>query len=338
MLKRILRIGFFIILFFIVLISGLVLLMYRGDIEREALEDKYFTDDSQYIDISIQSLEDESVYLNIHYADMGDTDDPVIVLLHGAFSSLHTFEAWASRLVLSNYRVILIDLPNHGLSGNYSDNTTSIRRQAAVVKAVLDYLDISSCVIGGNSMGGGVSWYFTSEYHTPSEFEVQGLILIDAIVSFEESGGMPEGFLKTLLTSPLKHVLSRMTPKFILRPLLTSAYGSESSFDETTLNRYYELLRKSGNRLAIVNAIHEPPSDDEKTSQERIEIIRDANIPVLVLWGEEDQWIPVLGAEIFRLGFELDDEYVKIYSGIGHVPMEEDPLLTIEDVLLFLGE
>ena len=45
--------------------------------------------------------------INIHYSDEGSGD--VILLLHGVFSSLHTFNKWVEHLCKS-YRVIRIDL------------------------------------------------------------------------------------------------------------------------------------------------------------------------------------------------------------------------------------
>jgi len=90
--------------------------------------------------------------------------------------------------------VISIDLPYHGLSGAFSDNVTSLRRSAAAVKSLLEILDISEVIIGGNSMGGGVSWYFTAAYHNQDNFKVNGLVLIDSIypMVFGEQNRVPE--------------------------------------------------------------------------------------------------------------------------------------------------
>ncbi len=52
--------------------------------------------------------------LNIHYRDEGQ--GPVLVLLHGVASSLHTWDGWVEQLQ-PHYRIIRLDLPGHGLTG-----------------------------------------------------------------------------------------------------------------------------------------------------------------------------------------------------------------------------
>ena len=49
-----------------------------------------------------------------------------VVLLHGAASSLHTWDAWAERFVTSGYQVIRFDLPGFGLSGPRADKKYAI--------------------------------------------------------------------------------------------------------------------------------------------------------------------------------------------------------------------
>ena len=53
-----------------------------------------------------------------------------------------------------------------------------------------------------------------------------------------------------------------------------------------------------------------------------------------MLWGDEDPWISQYDAEKFKN--DLKKVTVKIYEGVGHIPMEEIPELTANDVLNFL--
>ncbi len=52
--------------------------------------------------------------MKIHYRDEG-VGTP-IVLIHGTGASLHTWEAWTKELI-KDYRVIRLDLPAYGLTG-----------------------------------------------------------------------------------------------------------------------------------------------------------------------------------------------------------------------------
>jgi len=309
-----------------------VIVMFRGNLTRAELEPDYFTDTSHYLDVAINDMEGIPVSISVHYTDTGTVGDPVVVLLHGMFSSLHTFSPWTVSLVEAGYRVIAVDLPNHGLTGNFADNTLSTRRSAAVVKYLLDELAVTACTIGGNSMGGGVAWYFTSEYHGVDGFTVDGLVLIDAVYPEMADGG-PEG-LSALLSHPqLGRFLSNMTPRFLLKSILKDVYGSSSVLSEDTIDRYYDLLRKEGNREALVLAVRESSEDDES---DRLNRIRDAAIPVLVLWGAEDGWISQDYAALFQTALALSDEDVVVYDGLGHVPMEENPESTVADFMRFL--
>jgi pimeloyl-ACP methyl ester carboxylesterase len=331
MIRKIMKIMGIFVLSIVLLLLIAVFVFYRSDLELTDLEPTYFTENSHYITLTIASLDQNDLEIDIHYQDVGSLDDPVIVLLHGAFASSHTFIAWSETLIDSGYRVIMIDLPYHGLSGGFSDQVTSLRRSAHVVKALLDALLIDQIVIGGNSMGGGVSWYFTSIFHGVDGFEVTGLVLIDAVFPYL-TGGRPMNSIFDLISNePYASFLSKMTPKFLLGSILGGVYGSESELESDTLNRYYDLLRRTGNRKAILVNTQE----DIDTSSSLSNILSDG-IPVLIMWGNEDSWIPVSTANLFKEALELSDLDIIIYEGLGHVPMEENPDLTVIDLLSFL--
>lgn len=307
---------------------------YRADIALETLGEEYETEASFYTNVSFSTTLGETRSVNVHAMLWGEEDDPTIVLLHGMFSSSHTFVPWAERLVEEGYRVLAIDLPGFGLSEVYPDQLTSTRRHAAVVKALLDSLAISEAFLGGNSMGGGVSWYFASEYHGLG-FTVNGVVLIDAVYPGMTGEEADSGW-RALLSSPVGRFLSHMTPRFLFASALRGAYGSTIQPSEEVIDRYYRLLRGEGHREAIVSQGTEADLEGSFTGIERLLRLKEESIPVLVLWGELDSWIPVETAALFQETLELEESNVVIYDTLGHVPMEEDPARTIEAVLVFL--
>ncbi|MCK7486815.1 MAG: alpha/beta hydrolase [Bacillus subtilis] len=317
-----------------VLIVGVVIAFYRADIAFETLEETYFTSNSNYLVVTLETLEDTEIELRIHYIDNALTTEKTVVLLHGLFASAHTFEAWTTLFENQGYRVVAIDLPGFGLSDNFPDQISSTRRQASVVKAVLDHLNIDRAVLGGNSMGGGIAWYFASEYHEPGVFDVEGLVLIDAVYPFAEEDREQGGFLFALLDSPIGGFLAKLTPRFLFAAILRGVYGSATTIDDATIDRYYDLLLAEGHRVSIVKITMEEPTG--LTGLERLNLLKDWAIPVLVLWGEEDSWIPKEVALAFQETLDLPSDRVIVYPGLGHVPMEEDPTLTGADVLAFL--
>jgi pimeloyl-ACP methyl ester carboxylesterase len=56
--------------------------------------------------------------------------------------------------------------------------------------------------------------------------------------------------------------------------------------------------------------------------------------PTLVMWGEEDLLVPVEDAQKFAAS--IPDARVRVYSGVGHMPMEEAPERSAADLRAFL--
>ena len=78
-------------------------------IPMDKLKAKYADAESKFIQID---------NMNIHYKDEGQ--GPVVILLHGVCSSLHTWDGWVERLK-GHYRIIRMDLPGFGLTGPSSN-------------------------------------------------------------------------------------------------------------------------------------------------------------------------------------------------------------------------
>lgn len=307
-----------------------MMIFVRPHRSRADLEADYFTEHSNYLDVTIQDLAGDDLELSMHYQDLGEDDDPVVVLIHGAFSSSHTFLPWAETLVEEGYRVILPDLPYFGLTGGFADNVTSYRRSAAVVYELLVSLAITEVDMAGNSLGGAVTWFFASEHPAM----VRSITMIDGVYPGPEpeEGEGGRDALRDLMDVPiLKSIIPTLTPRFLVRSLLGSAYGNELNLDRETLDRYYDLLRKDGTRQAILSVIQE--DEPEWSYEDRLASL---TMPVFLLWGELDSWIPVETVDLFQETLAIPEERIVIYPDLGHVPMEEDPATTVADFVDFL--
>lgn len=309
-------------LIFTMLLVFFVILFYRRDYSNAYVQSLYLSEQSHLIELSINSLEGEPRSIEIHYMDFGDTAQPVIVLLHGAFSSSHTFIPWA--LILSEqYRVILMDLPYFGLTGHFEDNLSSYRRSTALVKSLLDVLEIASVHIGGNSLGGAVAWYFAGIYPEMTE----SLLLIDAVPPVLERRSFG------LLSQPwLAGILSQFTPRFLIKRLLSTAYGDSTQLTDDIVDRYHTILRKAGTRKAILTTKSEPVTDAELMS-----VLENVTAPTFVIWGKQDTWIPIAALEIFKTVLSIPAENIHIFPELGHLPMEESPDQSITPYEIFLS-
>ena len=112
--------------------------------------------------------------VNLHYQDTGPSKNAIpIVFLHGFGASLQTWDIWAQALS-EDYRVISVDLPGFGLTGEDPSGIYTDQRSVEVLEAFLKELNIPKVVLVGNSMGGKFAWQFAARYPN----QVAKLVLI----------------------------------------------------------------------------------------------------------------------------------------------------------------
>ncbi|MDC3132755.1 alpha/beta hydrolase [Flavobacteriaceae bacterium] len=310
-MAKILKIGgisIFLLAIIIVLLFG-----YR-DIPLEDLKTKYATAPSSFVAVD---------GMNVHFRDEGDsTDATPIVLIHGTGSSLHTFDDW-TRQLKNDHRVIRMDLPAYGLTGPFPDRNYSMDHYVNFIKNFLNALGIKKCVLGGNSLGGGIAWNFTTKYPDM----VDKLILIDAAGYPTKAERLPLAF-KLAQTPFIKNIFTYITPRFVAKASVENVFADKTKVTETLIDRYFELTLRKGNRQAFVDRLN---TKKEISTHQNIALIKQQT---LVLWGEQDQLIPVENALQFH--DDLPNDTLVIMKNVGHVPMEERPNQSLESVLLFL--
>ena len=90
--------------------------------------------------------------MKLNYIEQGR--GPVIILIHGMFGSLSNLGMLARPLV-DQYRVISVDLRNHGDSPH--EQKMDIPAMAADIVELMDDLHIDSATLIGHSLGGKVA-------------------------------------------------------------------------------------------------------------------------------------------------------------------------------------
>lgn len=263
---------------------------------------------------------------SIHYRDQGCRTCPVMLLLHGANASLHTWEPLVKRLG-QYYRIVTLDLPGHGLTGATPDGDYSPDGMMAAVDVVAAELELECFIIGGNSMGGAVSWRYALE--RPAR--VEALLLLNA-------GGMPLragekapasniGF-RIMRYSVGRWLAGQITPRSLVASSLEQSVSNRAVVTEAAVDRYWELLRFPGNRQATTQRATLPR---EPAMADRIGEI---TAPTLVLFGAEDRIINPSAAQTF--GERIKGSKVVLLPGVGHLPMEEAPDATAAAIREFL--
>jgi len=95
---------------------------------------------------------------NIEYVDTDNFQKPILFFAHGLGGNLRQWDQQIDYFA-SHYRVIALSLQGHG-SSSKSDNPNdyTIFSYAKVCISLLDYLNVTSCIWIGNSMGGVVAY------------------------------------------------------------------------------------------------------------------------------------------------------------------------------------
>jgi len=256
--------------------------------------------------------------MNIHYRDQGE--GAVIVLIHGTGASLHTWEDWTQDLI-RDYRVIRLDLPAYGLTGQDPQKRYSAKDYVDLLDAFLTELNVDKFNLAGNSLGGLVSWLYAS-YHPD---KIEKLVLLN-----------PSGFpfketpmvIKLAKTPIINNFIRYVTPRSFIEKNIREVYYDETLIKEATIDRYHDLTQYSGNREAFIDRAYIEREDYTK----RLGLVKSTT---LILWGENDEWIPVSDALKFESA--LPNASVIIMPKTGHVPMEEKPKESVSIVKDFLN-
>ncbi len=263
---------------------------------------------------------------HIHYRDQGRRDGPAIVLLHGANSSLQTWEPLVKRLG-ATYRIVTFDLPGHGLTGGTPDKDYDADGMIAAVDVVAAKLGLDHFILGGNSMGGWVAW----RYALAAPERVDALLLLDAagmpLRKGEKAPPSNVGF--RILQYPFgRWLATQITPRSLIEESLRGSVAKQAIVDDAMIDRYWELLRFPGNREATVLRAR---MDREPAMARRVGEIR---APTLILFGKQDRLINPTAAATFHE--RIAGSEVVLLDGIGHLPMEEAPDATAAAIADFL--
>lgn len=275
----------------------------------------------------------ETRFVEIHgvrqaVVDQGDGDE-VLLLIHGMAGSAETWRAVLPQLA-KKYRVIAPDLLGHGQSSKPRTDY-SLGAFAVGLRDLLDELGVRSATVVGHSLGGGVAMQFL--YQHPEY--CRRLVLIG-------SGGLgPDvGWILRLLAAPgAELVMPVIAPPPVLRagnavrswltsvglrsPRGAEIWNAYSSFaDSETREAFLRTLRSvvdyRGQSVSALNRLN----------------LRE-ELPVLAIWGEDDNIIPVDHA--YSALQARPDCRLEILAGIGHFAQVEAPFEVIELIDEFIS-
>ncbi len=272
------------------------------------LLEKYTNEHSKWVEVS---------GVKVHYRDEGK--GPVLLLVHGTFSSLHTYDEW-TEILKGKFRIIRLDIPGFGLTGPNPDNQYSIELFKEFFNDFLNALNIEKCSVAGNSLGGWLAW----EYALSNQDRVDRLILIDA-AGYINDNNYPLPFV--IAQTPVLRNVFNFIPKAVVRRFIRQVFCDQSLVTDDVVDRYYDMIHREGNKEAFVHIAN-------TNFKQNTHSLSELKIPVLIQWGEQDKWLSVEHA--YKFHRDIPNNELIVYENVGHIPMEEIPRESAEDVLKFL--
>jgi triacylglycerol lipase len=247
---------------------------------------------------------------------MGGTGEP-LVLVHGFTANKDTWNAIA-RYLTPHLTVYALDLPGFGDAARDPNGEYSLDAQVENLHAFVKGLGLTSAHFGGSSMGGGVVAFYAAKYPN----EVSSVWLLDAAATQDAI----ESQLKKNYISTGEYPLLVKTPE-------QQARQFQLLFGKVPFIPYsvaYALLENSRKDFDFHSAILKILVNGNTPIEARYSNLQ---TPALIVTGEQDQIIPPTSVKALAKVFPKSE--TKIMSGLGHIPMTEDPKTTAGDYLAF---
>ena len=305
----------------------------RNGLLRPGPDDTYADgDDASWMDVDWRSLQRplELLGRRVNVLDTGvpeDGDDGLVPLLfiHGWSSN---WQSWLLNIpvFMRERRCLALDLPGFGGSDMPSE-PISIRGYAKTVDAMCAALGVERVAVVGNSMGGFVGAELALAFPT----RVERLVLVSAAgISITEVPREPLRVL-TAVFAAAQPRLARLDTAFVRRPRLRrAAMGGVMRYPEKLSPALaYELILGSGKPGFV-------PAFDALTSYDFRDRLPEIEIPVLIVWGENDILVPVEDAEHYERMIGPNARRI-VFADTGHVAMIERPSRFNELVRGFLA-
>lgn len=249
---------------------------------------------------------------NTFYDIAGPDNGEPVILIHGSIVPSLAFDKNYDVLANEGYRVVKLDLYGRGMSSRPKVSYT-MDLYLDQIKELLDSLNIKEPAnIAGASMGGALVILFAEKYPD----RVKRVILLDPVTpsSFSARG---------------KDLLDKIKYRVVSIRKKIKENGNDSSHTPITLAT--KQFKYEGVGRSIFSAVANLRSMDLATAYEKFAL---QNKPTLLVWGSEDDVIPVTENKTVR-EIIIHTEYHQIDSA-GHMPHYERPEIVNPILLNFL--
>ena len=280
--------AFLIILSFVVLLSVIYLL---SSFEKGNLKEYRQGSEYEFAKLS-QGL--------TAYKDIGNKNDPAIIIIHGATLPSEGFIGFCSGLSAKGYRVICYDQYGRGYSDRPITNY-NMQLYTEQLRELLDFLNIKDAILYGSSMGAPIAINFSNDYS-------ERTLAIGLQVPLVHSNSKVLDLIKV----PIVGNLFLRTFGIPFAKNRAEQWAHENEGQEEFINRYITQLSLPGTEYSLLSSVRNIANKDFLPDYK---IFSESNIPIHIAYASDDDEIdPKTVNEVLKL---IPDADTFVFTG-GH--------------------
>jgi len=267
--------------------------------------------------------------VDLHVVEEGHPNRQLVLLIHGWSSSWYAMSPLMS-LLSQRFRCMAVDLPGYGQSHPLADRT-SIPAYADLLAELIAQVTDGPAVLVGHSMGGMTSVSLALRY----PMLVERMVLVSPTITGRLSAMINFGVspitllerfgLGSLIVSSFERTFVGLTDR-LMRPV---SFAERTGITKEDYLRLREDARRPGQGRVRAECFFAMRENNLSGQLDKIQT------PALVLWGAEDNTVPLRDAGV--VADEWPDADLRILPKAGHWPQFEAPDITRRIVAAYLG-
>ena len=255
--------------------------------------------------------------IRVNYQKAGLESAPAILLLHGLGARASFWMPVIPSLVNQGFQVYALDLPGFGSSESVAELYTP-DTVGKLVGEFVEALNLSPVIVVGHSMGGTM----TGSFAIANPACIKALVFVDAFGFSNNLIPVSPSIFYNLAIPSLYYRLTWQSDKLI-QPIVKSNFHVSDRLSPEILDMAIteNWVGSSSERAKILYGLGVSMGFQAQRS-EYVHNLRDRfhqyGFPILVIWGQEDAFIPVRDA--YHIKSKIPEIELKIIPDCGHVP------------------
>ena len=260
----------------------------------------------------------EAAGISTHVEMWGPISGAPLLLIHGAFSHIGTWEPTIVPMLKNEFLLAAYDRPGMGFTRDRPAGSDTLAKQAAAAAGVIEQLGLRKPVVLAHSWGGAVALRLALD--RPDL--ISGFVLI-APVAYAWPGGVDWHFhwsSNWLVGGLFNNVLAQPFAGAAVRQGMANAFRPSIPPDGWLEGSRVALAAEPGPLRA--NAEDMVAAKREVTAQQAR--YREIKMPAAILAGDGDGVVsPTIHS--LRLAEALPNARIEVLRGVGHLPHEASP-------------